>query len=206
MNKLQWKQYYREKRIAKKEEWRDIPWYEWRYKVSNLWSILSINFRLTWEQKLLKNNINKMGYAFVIFDKKNITIHKLVALTFIPNPSNKKTVNHKNWIKNDNREVNLEWATYSENQKHAYKTWLSKSWFTKNPPRPSKGKFWKDHFNSITVIQYSKNWELIKKWWWCHDAERWTWVANQSISKCCIWKRKTAWWFIWKYLPKTPIK
>lgn len=68
------------------------------------------------------------GYAKVKLcyhgKKKQIDVHRLVAETFIPNPLNKQTVNHINGIKSDNRVENLEWATYSENSKHAHKTGL----------------------------------------------------------------------------------
>lgn len=49
---------------------------------------------------------------------KGASIHRLVAKAFIPNPENKKTVNHKNGNKLDNRVQNLEWATQSENNLH----------------------------------------------------------------------------------------
>ena len=51
-------------------------------------------------------------------------INRLVAITFIPNPLNKETVNHINGIKSDNRLENLEWATVGENIRHAITTGL----------------------------------------------------------------------------------
>lgn len=58
--------------------------------------------------------INKNG-------RKSLLVHRLVAETFIQNPENKSFVNHINMIKNDNRKINLEWVTNSENIIHANK-------------------------------------------------------------------------------------
>lgn len=74
--------------------------------------------------KQLKPRIDKYGYETVVLTKdgtrKNYTIHKLVALTYIPNPENKPTINHIDGNKRNNKVSNLEWATYKEQKIHAW--------------------------------------------------------------------------------------
>ena len=77
----------------------------------------------------LKTRIDKDGYTMVVLSKKgikkNISIHRLLAMSFIPNPENKPQVNHINGVKSDNRLDNLEWVTASENIVHAWTIGLS---------------------------------------------------------------------------------
>lgn len=71
----------------------------------------------------LKKTLTTTGYLKVSLHKNNKKyyklVHRIIAETLIPNPNNKPQVNHINGIKNDDRILNLEWVTNSENQQHA---------------------------------------------------------------------------------------
>ena len=75
--------------------------------------------------KMLKGTIRLNGYKEYRISKNNkkigIYAHRLVAEAFLPNPNNLPLVNHKDGNKLNNNVENLEWTSYSENSKHAYK-------------------------------------------------------------------------------------
>ena len=76
------------------EIFKDIPWYEWLYQVSNLWNAKSlINNKWKFVEKLLKHNKDKVWYLHINLYKnkkaKIYLIHRLVCLTFLDNPENK---------------------------------------------------------------------------------------------------------------------
>lgn len=72
--------------------------------------------------------LGKVGYYYIDLYSNNkstkIAVHRLLAQAFIPNPDNKRTVNHIDGNKLNNKLDNLEWATQSENSQHAYDTGL----------------------------------------------------------------------------------
>ncbi len=145
------------------------------------------------------------GYLYVILFKNwkqnAYSIHRLLALAFIPNPENKPQVNHIDWDKKNNNLENLEWVTISENHKHAYAIWLKKlaenHQFRTNPVL--KWKYWKDNPCSRPVSQLTKNGAWIRDWESMKYAGMGTGASKNSISACCRWKAKTAWWFKWAY-------
>lgn len=71
----------------------------------------------------LKVNIADSTRKFGI---RQESVHRLVAKCFLPNPESKLEVNHINGEKTDNRVENLEWATRTENARHASRTGLLK--------------------------------------------------------------------------------
>lgn len=174
------------------EVWKDIPWYEWKYQVSNFGNIMSINYNRTWKQKLLMGGLNTWWYKHVCLRKewiqRTLSIHRLVSMVFIPNPESKTDINHTNGIKTDNRVENLEWATRLENNQHAYNIWLMVQ------------KKWAYNKKSKPVSQLTMSWLLVQNFAWIGDANRELWIRRSDISKCCKWKVKSAWWFRWEYL------
>ena len=183
------------------EIWKDIEWYEWKYQVSNLWNVKSLNYRKTWKEKLLKLNKDKDWYSvcsiYINWKVKILKCHRLVARAFIPNPESKKEVNHKNWIKDDNRIENLIWNTRSENMLHSYNILNNNSWFKKNRTISLKKYNWTPNIKKVN--QYDLDWNFIKTWDCIMDIQRELSVFSSNIVNVCRWINKTSWWYIWKY-------
>lgn len=128
----------------KKEIWKDIEGYP-TYQVSNTAKVRRLTrptcpgSQLRKERKkfipgfILSPRLNiRAGYPSVALctdvrqKQKHFTIHRLMAIAFIPNPLNLPQINHKNGIKTDNRLENFEWCDASHNTNHAYANGLIK--------------------------------------------------------------------------------
>ena len=93
--------------MSAEEVWKKIPRYP-KYEASTLGRIKNIE-----THNILVPSLSG-EYQTVGVNKDTKTIHYLVALAFVPNPDKKKTVDHKNRNRTDNRPENLEWATRKE--------------------------------------------------------------------------------------------
>lgn len=158
------------------EEWRPIQGFEDRYAVSNKGRVMNLK-----TGRILKNVIDPHGYAFVWLCKgdgtkpKQITVHKLVATAFIPNPYNLPQVNHIDECKTNNNVSNLEWVTASKNIRHS------------------------NHQRSCRINQLSLDGEFIRQWDSSMQIERELGFNHQPIINCCKGKFKQAYGFKWQY-------
>lgn len=106
--------------VEAEEVWKPIPGYEGLYEVSDIGRVLSKR-----TNRPLKPNVMNHGYACVHLysggkqTRAVKTVHQLVAQAFIPNPQGHREVNHKNFLRRDNRVDNLEWMSRKENVQHA---------------------------------------------------------------------------------------
>ena len=111
-----------------KEIWKVIEGTDGRYEVSNTGKVRSINYNKSGKVQELRQKIDKDGYCIVTLHiegkQKYPSVHRLVAIAFIPNPDNLPQVNHKDTNKKNNHISNLEWCTCSENIKHAFDSGL----------------------------------------------------------------------------------
>ena len=100
-------------------EWRDIEGFD-MYEVNAKGQVRR-------KAQILKPGAIPTGHLTVALCRgkgkpKSMYVHRLVALAFLENPDDKALVNHKNGNPKDNRLENLEWATYSENISHGYRS------------------------------------------------------------------------------------
>ena len=81
--------------------------------------VFSKNYNNSGKGQFRKFKPRSDGYCQITLSNngkiKVISIHRLVATHYIPNPDNKPEVDHINRIRNDNRVENLRWTTTSEN-------------------------------------------------------------------------------------------
>lgn len=114
------------------EIWKDIKGYEGMYQCSNLGRIQSLD-RYVYEHtgkrqfrkgQIMKQRLNPNGYLQVPLNKngkrKMLSVHIVVAQAFFVPNNSADIVNHKDGNKQNNKANNLEWISYSENNKHAY--------------------------------------------------------------------------------------
>lgn len=174
----------------KEEIWKRIVGFGDIHLVSNKGRV-KYCYRNEWKIRNQRIGVKKNGkYCFVNIcyksNKYTLKVHRLVASTFIKNPLNKPQVNHINGIKTDNRKINLEWATASENGKHAFSIGLKVPTGENTKIRGSKNVNAKIIEKDVLEIRKLREWGLS-----CVALAEMYGVNNRNISQITLrrsWK------------------
>ncbi len=180
------------------EKWRDVGVvkgvdFTGMFEVSNKGRVKSLERLVTFvdgrqrwfHEKLREFNTTNCGYREVTLSKSGekqmcVSVHRLVALRFIPNPDPeyKTQVNHIDENKINNCVENLEWVTPKENANHG----------TRNE-RTAKAQ-------SIRIVQLDIDGNFIREWGSATEADKY-FGGRAHISGCVAGTDGTYKNYIW---------
>lgn len=191
------------------EEWKDIEGYEGLYEISSLGRVRSLNYNHNpGEIRVLKPHDGR--YLRIELHKNGIrkwfSIHRLVAMAFLPNTENYPCVNHKDENPHNNCLDNLEWCTISYNTSYGNgpkKAWNSRrkndptsQWILKSLETKQKNNA---NNKEKPVIQKTKDNIIINVFKSASCAANYNDSFRKQINRCCLGQRKTAHGYKWEY-------
>lgn len=153
--------------------WKKLP-IDNRYKVSEDGKIKGLDGRV------LKQSKDTRGYLFVTLNNNyhqyHLSVHRAVALCYIPNPHNYPQVNHKDENKTNNSVDNLERCDNKYNSHYSH--------------------------SKVVLMLDKKTGDVIKRFEALRDVDMYFEKnAHQSISKCCHHKPRyySAYGYKWEF-------
>ena len=217
--------------IEEKEIWKDVVSrngiFIGYYEVSNLGRVRSkkrvvqgLHKPKTVHEKIMSIRVNKVGYPVVSLNKNRVayplTVHRLVADSFIPNPENKPYVDHINTNRADNNMSNLRWVTPAENANNPIsKSRLASIVRTKEvQEKIIATKKERNRKTSPKIVhQFTLEGIYVATYESARDAMRKTGIYSISIREVVRGKKASAGGYIWsetmmprKYDPYKPKK
>lgn len=172
---------------------KDIIGYEGFYTINDSGDDGKTVFSIRKGRYLQPVTINEDGYKRVVLNvngtRKNCSLHRLIAVHFIPNPENKPYVDHIKPISEGgtNEVTNLRWVTMYENN-HNPSSEVNRSIGLRN------------NILSHKVYQYTKEGELIKVWESVGECSR-NGYNKGHIAACCRGVENTHKGYRWSYKP-----
>ena len=180
------------------EVWEHIKGYEGLYEVSNMGRVRALdkiskhdykyskNVDVPVDRRLLQPNFLKRGYALVTLCKdgvrKQITLHRLVALHFCEGYAEGLVVNHKDENPRNCQASNLEWCTQDYN--YHYGTGIERR--AKNQQK--------------RIAQYTADGNLIAIYASGKEASEKTGFHRACVSDWCRGTHSCKAGYIWKFI------
>ena len=195
------------------EIWKDIPEYEGYYQASNLGRIKSLT-RIKYanggsymsKEIILKQATTKLRYKSVALCKNGIQkhywVHRLIALTFLPNPNEWPDINHKDENPSNNNVENLEWCTTKYNMNYGTCVERRKASFVRNQSflkaNATKVRN-QSRCHETPILGTSKDGDAVLSYKSITEAARSTGISKGHIGECVKGIRKSAGGYYWKY-------
>lgn len=185
------------------EIWKPIPEYEGYYEASTMGRIRSVDREIAHKRypgklvkrksRVLKVSTLTNGYKAICLHKygkkSRYKLHRIIAMTFLPNPEHLPHVDHINGLRYDNRPENLRWCTTQQNIE-----WRDKKF--KPGDRPRKNILCKETRMVFRTSYQAADWVATNN---LTNSTNWKTVAG-NIRDACKFNKRTAYTFHWAYL------
>lgn len=207
------------------EIWKPVLGYENLYEVSNCGNVRSVehytehgnNKMIVYGKLLSKVRNTKNGYLYVTLSKngkrKTAMVHRLVATAFIPNPDNKRCIDHIDGSRDNNAAHNLRWCSHKENMNYpiakerlsiSHKGYIPteeskikrlQSWVKNGKPmnRPINNR------KSKAVEQVDMNGLVVSTFPSMQEVKRRLGYSPSNICLCCKGETDKAYGYKWRY-------
>ena len=192
---------------TKDEKWKLISKTDNLYAVSTLGRVMSMK-----KGNIMKTTITNKGYELLVTHingkQKGYSVHRLVAEAFIPNPNNYPIVNHKDENPLNNKVENLEWCTFSYNNR--YNNINIKSGLKRRGRSPYNKNTTSDKYKDKEVLMISKDGDIIKVFptlgfattYICDLYNKKRITTYNRIKEVLVEKRKSYLGYIWQWRNK----
>ena len=185
------------------EIWKPIPGFEGYYEASTMGRIRSVDREVKHRRypgklvrrksHILKNATLTNGYKATCLNKGGKKIryktHRLIAMTFIPNPEHLPHIDHINNLRYDNRPENLRWCNVCQNV-----AWREEK--LKPGDRIRKKVLCKETGRIFKTSYQAADWVVTKN---LTNSTNWKTIAG-NIRDACNFSKRTAYKFHWAYL------
>ena len=151
----------------------------------------------------LKHIIDGKGYHRVdlhnMYKRANASVHRLVALAFIPNPNNYPQIDHIDCDKSNNNVSNLEWVTGQENHRRKMANGLNVAPKGERHYFRVRGYKENEYPCCKAILQLDKTGKVIAEYPSIKAAGEVLGIERSNISKVLHNVTQTAGGYMWKF-------